>query len=92
MIKLNEYFDGNVKSLGFKDSKSKASVGVINPGEYEFGTSTKEVMTVTSGKMDVLLPDADWKEYTTGESYEIETGKSFKVKVTEPTAYLCRYY
>lgn len=51
MFKVNEYFDGKVKSLGFSMADGPATIGVMAPGEYEFGTSSKEYMTVTSGKL-----------------------------------------
>ena len=92
MFKVNEYFNGNVKSIGFKTSQYPATVGVIAPGEYEFGTSTIEVMTVTSGKLAALLPDsATWADYGPGKSFTIPANKKFKVKTTEDTSYLCLY-
>lgn len=91
MIALNEYFDGQVKSLGYNNN-GKSTVGVINPGEYEFGTSTYEVMTVVEGEMEVLLPEADsWKTYQSGEKFEVEADSSFKVRVAIPVAYHCKY-
>ena len=29
MLKVNEYFDGNVKSIGFEQKGEKATVGVM---------------------------------------------------------------
>lgn len=40
MFKTNEYFDGNVKSIAFTAANGHATMGVMAPGEYEFGTST----------------------------------------------------
>ena len=59
MLQINEYFDGNVMSIGFQGQPLAASVGVMAPGEYEFGTSQKEVMTVVCGELVVKLPGAD---------------------------------
>lgn len=92
MLQVNEYFGGKVKSIGVDNSNGKATAGVIEAGEFEFGTSTVEYMTVTYGSMDVLLPNAsEWKTYTQGETYKVEKDASFKVKVSEPVSYLCRY-
>ncbi len=92
MLQVNEYFDGQVKSIAVDNSKGKATAGVIAPGEFEFGTSTVEYMTVTYGEMEVLLPNAtEWKLYTQGETFIVEKGVSFKVKVAEPVSYVCRY-
>ena len=57
MFKTNEYFDGKVKSIAFATSEGPATLGVMAAGEYEFGTSTIEFMTVVSGTMMVQLPD-----------------------------------
>ena len=66
MFNTNEYFDGKVKSIGFETPEGKATIGVMAVGEYEFVTSTVEYMTVTSGKLTVLLPGSDeWKDFRT---------------------------
>jgi len=92
MFKTNEYFGGKVVSLAFQLGADRATVGVIAKGEYEFGTSTIEFMTVITGKMDVMLPgSSSWKEYKKGETYKVEKDQKFKVKVDEDTAYLCVY-
>ena len=49
MFKTNEYFDGKVMSIGLESAEGRATIGVMAKGEYEFGTSTIEIMTVTSG-------------------------------------------
>lgn len=68
MLKVNEYFDGKAKSIAFQTSSLPATVGVISPGEYEFGTSKKETMTVISGVLTVLLPGMEeWMTYGSGE-------------------------
>lgn len=92
MIKVNEYFNGNVKSLALVNTEGTATVGVMEPGEYEFGTSQKEFMTVVSGELIVKLPDAtDWKSFKKNETFIVEPNKKFQLKVKEPTAYLCIY-
>lgn len=92
MIPINEYFDGDVKSLGYTANNSNSTIGVMEKGEYEFGTSTHEVMTVIEGEMRVKLPNSEeWKTFKSGESYEIAANKKFTVKVNEQTSYLCKY-
>jgi len=93
MFKTNEYFDGKVKSIAFADKGGDATIGVMAAGEYVFGTSTKEVMTVVSGKLTVKLPGCkDWCEFGTFESFTVEANKKFQVKVESDTTYICRYY
>ena len=92
MIKVNEYFEGNVKSLSFDNTSGTQSMGIMLPGNYEFGTSTYELMKVISGKLIVQLPDSEvWKTFEVNETFEVEKDKKFKVKVEEQTAYLCLY-
>ncbi|MFI1744520.1 pyrimidine/purine nucleoside phosphorylase [Thalassobellus sediminis] len=92
MISTNEYFEGHVKSLGYTSAKGKSTIGVMEAGEYEFGTSTHETMIVIEGEMTVKLPGAsDWATYKAGSSYEIEANEKFQVKVSTQTAYLCQY-
>ena len=92
MFKTNEYFDGKVKSIAFKNAEGDITVGVMAPGEFEFGTTTVEYMTVTSGELVVQLPgETEWKSYKPFETFIVEKDKKFKVKVSEPTAYKCVY-
>lgn len=92
MFKVNEYFEGKVKSLGFTTAEGPATIGVMAPGEYEFGTSSKEYMTVTSGKLTVKLPGSDeWKDFGANETFIVEANQKFQLKVAEDTAYLCLY-
>ena len=92
MLSVNEYFDGNVKSIAFQGETLPATVGVISPGEYEFGTSQKEVMTVVSGALTVQLPGSEsWVRYDAGKAFEVAANTSFKVKAEVDTAYFCTY-
>ena len=93
MFKVNEYFEGKVKSLAFKDGDCDATIGVMAKGEYEFGTKSKEVMTVISGKLFIKFPDCDkWHEYSKFDNFTIEANKKFKVKTAGDSTYICRYY
>jgi purine/pyrimidine-nucleoside phosphorylase len=92
MFKTNEYFDGKVKSVAFQANECAATIGVMEKGEYEFGTSTVEHMTVTSGTMDVMLPgEMAWKTYKEFETFIVDKDVKFKVKVDSDTSYRCLY-
>jgi len=92
MFNVNEYFNGTVKSLGFKNNDGDVTIGVMAAGEYEFGTTTIEYMTVTSGKMTVLLPEeTEWRTYNEYETFTVEKDAKFRVKVDESTSYKCVY-
>ncbi len=93
LTKSNVYFDGKVIShkIILADGSEK-TLGVMLPGEFIFDTSVAEVMTVTSGEMNVLLPDAnDWQVFKAGESYQVCGNTQFKVKVRDVCDYVCAY-
>jgi hypothetical protein len=92
MIKVNEYFDGKVKSLAFTLPDGPATIGVMAQGDYEFGTSTVEIMTVTAGKLTVKLPgESSWKDYTAGQTFTVAANRKFQLRVDGDAAYLCLY-
>jgi uncharacterized protein YaiE (UPF0345 family) len=92
MFKTNEYFEGNVKSISFQTEEGPATIGVMAKGEYAFGTSTIEVMTVTSGLLHLQMPGEEvWTDFKLFESFIVEKGITFKVKTDSDTAYLCLY-
>ena len=53
MLKINQYFDGKVASIALQTETLPATVGVMAVGEYTFGTSQFETMTVISGALTV---------------------------------------
>jgi purine/pyrimidine-nucleoside phosphorylase len=92
MFKTNEYFDGKVKSIAFDASGTPATLGVMAAGEYAFGASSTEYMTVVSGTMEVTLPgEQESRNYGPFETFIVPAGSTFKVKVPDDTAYLCLY-
>ena len=89
----NVYFDGNVTSrtLVFPDG-SKKTLGIMLPGEYEFGTADKEIMEIISGDLEVLLPEAESRlAVHGGESFEVPANSKFGLKVESVTDYCCSY-
>ncbi len=92
MFKVNEYFDGAVKSIAFQTETLPATIGVMAKGNYEFGTSQKEYMTVVSGSLTVVLPGSDKSEtFTKGQTFIVEANQRFKVSADVETSYLCCY-
>jgi len=91
--KANVYFDGKVTSrtVLFEDG-TKKTLGVMMPGEYEFGTGDKEIMEMLGGEMTVLLPGSDdWQTFKEGESFEVPADSKFKLKISVPADYCCSY-
>lgn len=92
MLKHNSYFDGKVQSVGFERNGRKATVGVIAPGEYHFGTDAPERMSVTSGELTVKIQgETDYRTYPAGTSFEVPGKSGFDVRATAPSAYLCEF-
>lgn len=92
MVEVNEYFDGKVKSFVVHSSPNRKTVGVIQPGEYEFNTQAKETMTVVAGELSVFLPEyGEWEDFGAGASFEVPARSKFKVKAAQDVAYLCEY-
>ena len=91
--KANVYFDGKVTSrtVIFEDGERK-TLGIMLPGDYEFGTGDKEVMEMLGGAMDVKLPDSDkFVTYKEGESFTVPANSKFSLIVKEVADYCCSY-
>ena len=92
MPSVNNYFDNKVTSIAFQTETKPATVGVMEVGEYEFGTSEFETMSVVSGALTVKLPNSDdWQTFEASEQFTIKANQKFQVKVEVETAYLCTY-
>lgn len=89
----NIYFDGKVTSrtVLFADG-TKKTLGIMLPGEYEFGTAAAEIMEILAGDMDILLPGkAEWEHISGGQTFEVPANSSFQLKVHAVTDYCCSY-
>ncbi|HEY3365440.1 MAG TPA: pyrimidine/purine nucleoside phosphorylase [Symbiobacteriaceae bacterium] len=89
----NVYFDGKVTSrtVLFADG-TKKTLGIMLPGDYEFGTADAEVMEILSGRLDVKLPGAaDWKTITGPDVFNVPANSRFGLKVQTVTDYICSY-
>lgn len=89
----NSYFDGAVTSrtIHFADG-SRKTLGFMLPGEYQFGTDAAELMEITSGTLEVKLPESnEWVKIQGGESFNVPANSKFQVKVSTITDYCCSY-
>lgn len=92
MLKVNEYFDGKVKSIALNNAAGQATVGVMAVGDYEFSTGSREEMQVISGCLQVSLPgETGVQTFTQGQGFEVPANSRFQVSATEETAYICYY-
>nr|WP_092073492.1 pyrimidine/purine nucleoside phosphorylase [Dendrosporobacter quercicolus]NSL48040.1 pyrimidine/purine nucleoside phosphorylase [Dendrosporobacter quercicolus DSM 1736]SDM62975.1 hypothetical protein SAMN04488502_10651 [Dendrosporobacter quercicolus] len=89
----NIYFNGNVTSrtVIFADGR-RITLGIMMPGEYEFGTEAAESMEILSGDLTVLLPGAtEWRQVSGGDVFNVPAKARFKLKVSAVTDYCCAY-
>ena len=94
VVKLaNIYFDGGVTSrtLKFSNGETK-TLGIIQPGEYEFNTDKKEIMDILQGNVSILIKDEEnWRDINAGESFEVPAQSSFKIKTDGIADYCCSF-
>lgn len=91
--KANVYFNGGVvsRTVLFPDG-SKKTLGIMQPGEYEFSTGDKEIMEILSGDLDVMLPGASsWQKISGGQSFEVPANAKFTMKVRALSDYCCSF-
>jgi len=91
MIKVNEYMEGRVKSLGAEFKGTHFTTGVMLPGQYTFHTDREEQITVTLGELHIHLPRENWKKVSRGESVIIPPKVSFDLRIDETVSYICLY-
>jgi uncharacterized protein YaiE (UPF0345 family) len=91
--KANVFFGGGVTSrtVLFQDG-SKKTLGIMQPGEYEFTTKDAEIMEIVSGELEVLLPGKSvWEKVAGGSSFSVAANSTFKLKVKTLTDYCCSF-
>jgi uncharacterized protein YaiE (UPF0345 family) len=92
MLKHNSYFDGGVQSIGFERNGRRQTVGVVDVGEFHFGTDGAERMTVVSGELWAKLPgESTFRAFAAGTSFEVPAKSGFDVRAAAPAAYVCEF-
>jgi len=88
----NIYYDGNVTSrtITLKDGSTQ-SLGIMLAGEYTFSTNEAEIMEILSGKLEIKLPNEQWKTLNTPETFNVPANSSFDLKIKTVTDYCCSY-
>tara|TARA_Y100001968_G_scaffold39072_1_gene29786 strand:- start:341 stop:658 length:318 start_codon:yes stop_codon:yes gene_type:complete len=90
----NIYFQGKVisRNIFLKDG-SKKTLGVMLEGRYEFETTSRELMEIHSGKLNVKIAgDQDWRLIKNGMDFNIPKNSSFYLEVLELVNYTCSYF
>lgn len=91
--KANLYYEGKVSSRTiYTESGVRKSLGIILPGEYQFGTEAEEIMEVLAGEMEVMRADeTTFSLYKEGMSFVVPANSSFKTIVKVFADYCCTY-
>ena len=87
------YHGGKVTSrtILFADG-SRKTLGIMMPGEYEFGTEQAEVMEMMTGNVEVRLPgETEWQAIANGHNFNVPANSKFGIKVNEIADYCCSY-
>ena len=91
--KANVYFEGKCIShtVLFADG-SKKTLGVIFPSLLVFSTGAPEIMEITAGRCRVRYQGGrEWKEYHSGQSFNVPGNSSFEIETLELLDYVCHY-
>jgi uncharacterized protein YaiE (UPF0345 family) len=92
MLKHNSYFEGKVQSVGYQRNGRRATVGVVDAGEFHFGTDAPERMSVLTGELWARLPGEEaFRAFPAGTAFEVPGQSGFDVKASAPAAYLCEF-
>lgn len=89
----NIYFDGKVTSrkITFADGSFK-TLGIMMPGDYKFATAEKELMEITAGDCEILLPETEqWQTIQSGDSFYVPAHSKFEIKAKTIVDYCCSY-
>jgi len=79
------------RTILFPDG-SKKTLGIMQPGEYDFSTGDKELMEIISGELEVSLPGVGGnKPVKAGESFEVPANSKFRMTVKTLTDYCCSF-
>jgi uncharacterized protein YaiE (UPF0345 family) len=91
-INHNSYYEGRVQSLGFPTEHGDATSGVLEPGQYNFGTAhRRETIKVVHG---ILKDDRTGQQYCaepTPQVLVINEGEEIKLSCDNHVAYVCYY-
>jgi hypothetical protein len=91
--KANVYFDGKVvsRTVLFPDG-SKKTLGVMQPGEYEFSTGAAEEMEILAGELKWRLKDNnEWNEVVAGAAFNVPANSTFLMKMETVVDYCCSF-
>jgi uncharacterized protein YaiE (UPF0345 family) len=92
--KANIYFEGRVIShtIHLADG-SKKTLGLIQPGQYHFGTAAAERMEIIAGTCTVTLDgSADAASHPAGTAFDVPANSGFTITIADGFCeYVCSF-
>ncbi|GFE62383.1 pyrimidine/purine nucleoside phosphorylase [Geobacter sp. AOG2] len=91
--KANIYFDGKVvsRTVLFPDG-SKKTLGVMQPGDYEFSTGAAEEMDILAGELEWQLKgEKEWKRVAAGQAFNVPAHSTFLMRMETVVDYCCSF-
>ena len=94
MTKANVYWNGKVTSrTGYRSDGSRFTLGIITAGTYTFDVGDKEVVSLTAGEAEIMLPgEKEWHTVKTPGTFEIPAHSQYQIRTPDVVEYLCDYY
>jgi len=94
VAKANVYFDGKVVSHTIlMPGGAKKTLGLIYPGQYNFGTGAPEIMEIVAGDCRVRQKgETEWKTYGAGTHFKVPGHSAFDIAVESGICeYICSF-
>lgn len=93
VAKANVYFDGRVISHTiYTAGGERKTLGIFLPGSYEFGTADAEIMDITDGECEVLLPgSSEYVKVRAGDTFKLPGSSKYCLRCCVPVQYICSY-
>jgi hypothetical protein len=90
--KANVFFEGKCVShtVTLPDGTRK-SVGVILPSTLRFDMTTREIMEAIDGQAYVSINGAPEQTFAIGQSWTVDPGGYFVIRVDAPFHYVCHF-
>jgi uncharacterized protein YaiE (UPF0345 family) len=91
MIRVNEYCEGKIKSLGFQLEGIDYTVGLMLPGNYTFNMEIEGHITGVWGEFEIKHEGGDWGVVRPGDTIVITRNSTVNYRIKKPASYVCKF-
>lgn len=90
--RVNVYYDGGVVSRDITTAnEERMTLGIMQPGKYDFETESKEMIEIYAGSLVATVPSLGEDTYDAGSTFTVPAETTFSVTVEEFVEYGCLY-